>query len=166
MTGAKKKSKKTSKKKSSKKSATRKKKVTSTAADESEDTKTDPKVIYKDIEIAYLAEGLSAVQKLIEEQRVKAGTVRRAAKELAAKYPDKADMLRKFVENNFPETIRGRLPPVDGDEREYKAQQVKNGAPFLRLPLDVINVKKGQIARVRFTADKIEVWKAPAKKAG
>jgi len=119
------------------------------------------KVIYKDVEIAYLAEGLNAVKTMIEGG-IKPAVVRRAADELSVKYPEKADMLRMFVENSYPSTVRGRLPPTAGEERDYKAQQVKTGAPFLRLPLDLLGIKKGQVATVSFNEDKIEVWKKTA----
>ena len=50
--------------------------------------------------------------------------------------------------------------PNIGEERKYRAQQIKTGGAFLRLPLTPLGVKKGGSVRVRFESDRIVVVKA------
>ena len=125
---------------------------------------------YKDLAMAYLAGGNSAVEKMVEEFNMKPTVIRKSAAHVEAEYPDRADMFTKFVEKHYPEGKHGRASPVDGEVRDYRPQQIKSGGgPFLRLPLDILDVKvvrdeSGEIIRkdivcVKFTKDKIEVWK-------
>jgi len=179
MGGAKKATKKktSSKKASSKNSkrAQRKKKIPAASTDESDSTpesKASDKKDYKDLGMVYLAEGLNGVKTMIDEFGMKAATVRRAAKHVEAQFPAKADMFRKFVEKDYPATAKGRMAPVDGEVREYKPQSIKEGGPFLRLPLDLLGVvvkrdDEGEITYkdtvcVKFTKEKFEVWKKQA----
>jgi len=115
---------------------------------------------YKDVIIMFLAEGLSLVEKNVEIGRVTVNAVRRAAKDLQASFPERAETLSAFAEKVRPvHTGRGRSQPVPGDERDYKAQKLGKNEPFLRLPLSVLDVKKGQLITVRFAADRLVVVK-------
>lgn len=53
---------------------------------------------------------------------------------------------------------RGRAgPPMEGQTRSYKAQQIGTTDPFIRLPVSALKVSKGQAVTVRFAAGVIEV---------
>ena len=41
--------------------------------------------------------------------------------------------------------------PKDGETRSYKAQGNENETPFLKIPLDVLGIKKGEYGNVRFS---------------
>jgi hypothetical protein len=59
---------------------------------------------------------------------------------------------------------RGRAGPTAGEERVYKAQCIKEGEPFLRLPLSTLGVGKGDHVRVRFDGRQIVVAPVDAEK--
>ena len=52
---------------------------------------------------------------------------------------------------------RGRGIPVEGATRSYKAQQLKDSDPFIRLPVSALSVGKGQAVTVAFRSGVIEV---------
>lgn len=52
---------------------------------------------------------------------------------------------------------RGRGVPVEGATRSYKAQQLKDADPFIRLPVSALSVGKGQAVTVAFRSGVIEV---------
>ena len=108
----------------------------------------------------FLAEGLSLIEKNVKDSKVKVSAVRRAARELKASFPERADLLSAFADKIQPvHSGRGRTQPKAGDERDYKAQKLGDNEPFLRLPLSVLGVKKGQLVTVRFQADRLTVVK-------
>ena len=117
-------------------------------------------VSFKDVQIAYLMSGVGAIESLVNGGRVSKPTVRRALRELEASGRN-VEPLERWVAEHFGSVGagRGRTPPGSGDTRTYKAQQVKTGGPFLRLPLDVLGVKKAGSIRVRFERDSIVVTK-------
>lgn len=117
---------------------------------------------YLHLIIDYLADGISAVEKRVQKEGIKASVVRRAAEELKKSHPDNADLFVAWLDKNYPDTIRGKEPPKAGEIRDYKAQQVKKGVPFLRLNLSVLGIKKGEGVRVEFDNDKYVVYKTPA----
>lgn len=120
----------------------------------------DKSITYKDVIIMFLAEGLSLIEKNVKDSKVKVGAVRRAARELKASFPDRADLLSAFADKIQPvHSGRGRTQPKAGDERDYKAQKLGENGPFLRLPLSVLDAKKGQLVTVRFQADRLTVVK-------
>lgn len=116
-------------------------------------------ISYKDVQIAYLLDGVEGVDKLIRGRRSAGSVVKRALRELKAQGKD-ATTLEDFVAERFGRVGRGRSVPRPGEERKYKAQQLKSGVPFLRLPLNTLAIQKGKQVRVRFEEDKIIV--APA----
>jgi len=52
---------------------------------------------------------------------------------------------------------RGRGIPVEGATRSYKAQQLRDSDPFIRLPVSALSVGKGQAVTVAFRSGVIEV---------
>ena len=113
-------------------------------------------VSFKDVQIAYLMNGVSAIEGLIKGGRASKATVRRALRELGTSGRN-VEPLERWVSDNLGGSGRGRSAPSPGETRAYKAQQVKTGGPFLRLPLDVLGVKKAGTIRVRFERDQIVV---------
>ncbi len=118
---------------------------------------TSRKVIsFKDIQIAYLLDGIEGVDRLVKGRKSPAAVLKRALRELKSQGSDTSE-LEGYVAEKFGSTGRGRSVPQAGEERRYKAQQIKAGAPFLRLPLNTLGIKKGKQVRVRFEADRIVV---------
>lgn len=52
---------------------------------------------------------------------------------------------------------RGRGIPQEGNTRSYKAQQLGEADPFIRLPVSALGAKKGQAVTVSFRSGVIEV---------
>lgn len=113
-------------------------------------------ISFKDVQIAYLLDGIAGIERLIKGRKSPAAVLKRALRELKAQGSDTRE-LESFIAEKFGSTGRGRSVPQAGEERRYKAQQIKSGAPFLRLPLNTLGIKKGKAVRVRFEADRIVV---------
>jgi hypothetical protein len=113
-------------------------------------------VSYKDVQLAYLLDGVQAVDKQWRSGNVSKSTVRRAVKRLQEANEEVAALERWVVENVGP-IGRGRSAPQAGETRSYKAQQIGDGGPFLRLPLDSLGVKKTDFVRVHFEDERIIV---------
>jgi len=113
-------------------------------------------VSFKDVQIAYLMEGVTQVDSMFQNGKASKTTVRRALRELKTAGRDVRE-LENWVIDHFGSTGRGRAAPSMGETRSYKAQQVRTGGPFLRLPLDVLGVDKGNAIRVRFDNNQIIV---------
>ena len=115
-------------------------------------------VSYKDVQLAFLLDGVPAVERQWSNGNVSKQTIRRAVKKLQESDEDVAELERWVAEHIGPIGL-GRSAPQPGETRSYKAQQIKNGGPFLRLPLDSLGVRKGKIVRVLFEKDRIVVTK-------
>ena len=115
-------------------------------------------VSFKDVQIAYLLDGISGVEKLLSGRKSAGTIIRRALRELKAQGRS-VDALESYVSEKFGSGGRGRSMPAIGEERKYKAQQIGEHGAFLRLPLTPLGVKKGGTVRVRFEADRVVVTK-------
>jgi hypothetical protein len=115
-------------------------------------------VSFKDVQIAYLLDGISGVEKLVANRKSAGTVIRRALRELKQQGRG-VDALEAHVSERYGSGGRGRSMPGVGEERKYKAQQIKTGGAFLRLPLTPLGVKKGGNVRVRFEADRVVVTK-------
>lgn len=113
-------------------------------------------VSFKDVQLAYLMNGISAVQELVDSNKASKSTVRRALKKMQETGRDVSSLERWVAEHVGP-IGRGRTAPSAGEMRSYKAQQIKNSGPFLRLPLDALGADKGSSVHVRFENDRIVV---------
>jgi hypothetical protein len=111
---------------------------------------------FKDVEILYLVEGLSPIIKLHREKKVSPTTIRRAVS--ALKSVGKVESsLETWVSENLHVGSRGRAAPKIGQERVYRAQQINESGPFLRLPLGALKALKGDALSVVFEKDRIVV---------
>lgn len=118
--------------------------------------KTSRKVVsYKDIQIAYLLDGLAGVEQIVADKGT-GSVVKRALQELRTQ-GHQADDLADFVIARYGSTGRGRSVPQRGEQRTYRAQQIKDGSPFLRLPLNTLQIPKGKAVRVTFEANQIVI---------
>lgn len=115
-------------------------------------------VSYKDVQLAYLLEGVEAVERQWKRGNVSKSTIRRAVKKLQESNEDVAELERWVAEHIGP-IGRGRSAPQAGETRSYKAQQIGTGGPFLRLPLDSLGIHKGNVVRVQFEGERIVVTK-------
>ncbi len=113
---------------------------------------------YKDLQIAYLSDGVNAVEKLLKDGKVSRGAVRKALDALRQQGAAAAT-LDDFVKTHIGQGRRGRSAPLVGTDRTYRAQKLNTGSPFLRLPLEALGVKKGGLVTVRFERDRIVVTK-------
>lgn len=123
---------------------------------------------YLHLLVDYLADGVGAVERRVRKENISEAIVRRAAEELKKSHGErKAEELSNWVDTNFPtgksEQTRGKTPPKPGDIREYKAQKLRKGGTFLRLPLDAMNVKKEDRVAVEFGEDFYKVYKVKNK---
>ena len=113
---------------------------------------------YKDIQIAYLADGVGAVEKLLNEEKASRAAVRKALEALRQQGAAAAT-LDDFVKTHIGAGRRGRSAPLVGTDRTNRAQKLATGSPFVRLPLESLGVKKGGVVTVRFERDRIIVSK-------
>lgn len=121
-------------------------------------------VSHKDIQLAFLDEGLEGVRQRFAEGLVSAKVINRAAQELSNRNgvsENDLNALNAFVNEITPAPAvpgrRGKQPPTIGETRTYKAQQVKNGGPFLRLNLETLGINKGEPVAVSFENGRIVV---------
>ncbi len=121
--------------------------------------KAQKRLSYKDVQIAYLADGVSAVEKLLKDGKTSRAAVRKALEALRQQGAAAAT-LDDFVKTHIGSSgRRGRSAPLVGSDRTYRAQKLETGSPFVRLPLDALGVKKGGLVTVRFERDRIIVSK-------
>jgi hypothetical protein len=125
---------------------------------------TGKKLLHKDVQIAYLGEGVGAVVALWEEGRVSVHTFRRAIKFLHSSGNDALDLVSWFA-NNVGPIGRTKVAPKSGDTRTFKAQirpgrpnvETDTGGVYLRLPVPD-QVKPGKSLQVSFKDDKIVIF--------
>lgn len=115
-------------------------------------------ISFKDVQIAYLMDGVSSIEKLHNEKKASTATIRRALNNLRHGGRE-VTLLEKWIQDNLGVGVRGRAAPQAGQERVYRAQQIKSSGPFLRLPLSALSVNKGETVSVRFEKDRIVVKK-------
>ena len=118
------------------------------------------RVTSKDLEIAFLIGQLDGVNDLLDTAGKVPGkkVFAQALTSLDSKGLETAQ-LAEFITDLFPASGKGRgkQQPVNGETRFYSVQRVKNSAPFIRLPLSILDVKQGQEVAVLFNGKKIVV---------
>lgn len=150
------------------KTSTKKK---ATPAKAAKPTKPVEKKNYTHLIIEFLAEGTSAVEKMMKEHKMKPSVARRAAKELHKTHPEKADLFIAWVEKNYP-LSRGKTEPQPGETRTYSAQQVKNkktgkpGPVFARTPLGPLGITRKDDVDITFLEEAIVILPAGSKGKG
>ena len=118
------------------------------------------RITSKDLEIAFLIGQLDGVNDLIATAGKVPGkkVFNQALTSLDSKGLETAE-LAEFITELFPASGKGRgkQQPVNGETRFYSVQKVKNSAPFIRLPLSIMGVERGQEVAVTFNGNKIVV---------
>jgi hypothetical protein len=118
------------------------------------------RVTSKDLEIAFLIGNLGGISDLVKEAGKTPGkkVFNQALTSLDSKGLETAQ-LAEFIGELFPASGKGRgkQQPVAGEVRGYSVQRVKNSAPFIRLPLSILGVSRGQEVQVKFNGDHIVV---------
>jgi hypothetical protein len=102
--------------------------------------------------------GLPSIEAIHKEGNASSATIRRALTQLRTGGRE-VTSLEKWIHDNLGMGVRGRAAPQAGQERVYRAQQIKTSGPFLRLPLGALSVNKGEVVSVRFEKDRIVVKK-------
>jgi len=118
------------------------------------------RITSKDLEIAFLIGQLDGVNDLVKQAGKVPGkkVFNQALTSLDSKGLETAE-LAEFITELFPASGKGRgkQQPVNGETRFYSVQKVKNSAPFIRLPLSIMGVERGQEVAVTFNGNKIVV---------
>lgn len=128
---------------------------------ENDADRTDRGLSYKDVQIVFLSDGIGKIEKFLKGGLISVPSLRKAAENFVATKNKNGQVLVDFVEARFPAGERGRKSPESGDSRAYKAQQIKDGALFIRLPVDTLVDEKGGLVSVVFEDGKIVVKTAP-----
>jgi hypothetical protein len=115
-------------------------------------------ISFKDVTIAYLTGGLEGV--IAEHQRgASQDTLLRALNELQTNSQPCGDLASYVAEVSGQgeglETSgnRGRSAPQVGESRTYRAQQVGEADPFVRVPVSLMGVDKGGEVVTTFNPD-------------
>lgn len=105
---------------------------------------------YKDVQILFLSDGLSKIEKYFKGGLISTSSMKKAAKAFQAS--DTGITFQDFVEAHVCsiDGRRGRRAPASGGERRYKAQQIGKGGLFIRLPVTLIAQNKGDALVVSF----------------
>lgn len=118
------------------------------------------RISFKDVQISYLSDGVGGVEKLLSEHASAKHLLKRALADFEEQGKN-ADALKAYVLQTFGSAAgRGRAMPAKGETRQYRAQQLNTGGPFLRLPLSTLDIEKTAFVNVNFEADRIVVTKA------
>lgn len=118
---------------------------------------------YRDLALLMLSYGFAEIEKRFKGGSATMIGIRKAAEHLVALNKDKAAELQAWIDDNAPSAPRGRTPAVAGDTRKYRAQALKDGSPFLRLPVHTAVKGKGAELDVTFNADGSILVKAAAR---
>lgn len=118
---------------------------------------------YKDVQILFLSDGLGKIEKFVKGDLISVTSLRKAAKNFVETKNKNGQALVDFVEARYPAGARGRRSPEAGDKRVYKAQQIEEGALFIRLPVDMLVDEKGGTVSVAFEDGVITVKTVSSK---
>jgi len=121
---------------------------------------TQKRLTSKDLEIAFLIGSTDGINDLIDDAGKTPG--KKVFTQALSSLDDKGletSQLAELITDLFPSSGKGRgkQQPVDGETRFYSVQRVKNSAPFIRLPLSILDVERGQEVAVTFNGKKIVV---------
>ena len=111
---------------------------------------------YKDVQLAYLLNGVAGLDDLRQKKRVPKTIYKRALRRLQHAGKE-SDSFEKWFFEKFGPDGRGRPSPKAGEARRYRTQQVKKSEPFIRLPVSSLNIYNGYVVDVQFEEDRIVV---------
>lgn len=117
----------------------------------------------QDVALTYLMGGAAAVAKLHDEKGFSAATLDNAIETIAKGGQDTAN-LADLRDKLFTKSTgsRGRKAAQIGDSRVYSVQEVGDAGAFVRLPVGLLGLAKGDDVRVDFLDGRIVVTVATA----
>lgn len=118
-------------------------------------------VSHKDVSIAFLVGGVDGAVETLTGCSNPAKSLEKAIASLNEQGADTAQ-LADYAAEHFPVGTRGRTAPGVGETRTYKAQQLKDNDPFLRVPVAALGLKKGESAHLSFESGRIVIECAQA----
>ena len=115
----------------------------------------------QDIALAFLMGGIGAVQKLHTDKGFTAATLDNAIETMTEGGQDTAKLVelrgKLFTKSTGS---RGRKAATVGDSRNYSVQEVGETGAFVRLPVGLLGLVKGDEVRVTFLEGRIVVESA------
>lgn len=115
----------------------------------------------QDVALAFLMGGIGAVQKLHTEKGFTAATLDNAIETMTEGGQDTAKLVelrgKLFTKSTGS---RGRKAATVGDSRNYSVQEVGETGAFVRLPVGLLGLVKGDEVRVTFLDGRIVVESA------
>jgi len=111
---------------------------------------------FKDVTIEFYSGGVEGVKAYALKHDIARTTLEKAAESLEVdRGADVRELNALIVElhGEKGEGGRGRSAPVLGETRDYKVQQVKDGGPFGRIPMDTLGLEKGGACSTQFLED-------------
>lgn len=115
----------------------------------------------QDIALAFLMGGIGAVQKLHTDKGFTAATLDNAIETMTEGGQDTAKLVelrgKLFTKSTGS---RGRKAATVGDSRNYSVQEVGETGAFVRLPVGLLGLVKGDEVRVTFLDGRIVVESA------
>jgi hypothetical protein len=112
----------------------------------------------QDVALSFLMGGVAAVEKLHNEKGFTAATLDSAIETMRDGGQNVADLLllreKKFAKSTGQ---RGRKAAQIGDSRVYSVQEVGETGAFVRLPVGLLGLAKGDDVRVTFLDGRIVV---------
>jgi len=120
---------------------------------------TQKRITSKDLQISFLMGGLAEVNDSIKGSKTPGKKVWKDTLVALDAMGIEAGDLAAAVTAMFPASGKGRgkQQPVDGEKRTYSVQVVRNSAPFIRLPLSILGVERGQEVNVTFGTKSVRV---------
>lgn len=117
-------------------------------------------ITHKDIKLAFFMHKLPGVQAVCQNGNPSTNVVRSACADLEAEGVTGVSKLRKWVDENYPEHEKGhsRTKVELGDTRSYRAQTKGKDIdtdPFVRVPVELLGIAKGEPVDVTFEAGQI-----------
>ena len=97
-------------------------------------------------------DGVEALKEAFEGGHLSRASIKSALKYMTGQdsKPGNFDEFKEFADSFSDSAGKGRAPAKIGDTRPYKAQKLKTGNTFIRLPLDFLGTKKGIEVYVTF----------------
>jgi len=111
----------------------------------------------KDIIVALMCNGIEGVTNLFNTKGFTVATLDSAIDTLSG--TEHGASLASFRDANFEKSngVRGRKAAAVGDVRRYSVQEVKDTGVFIKLPVELLGLVKGDDAEVTFSDGRIVV---------
>jgi hypothetical protein len=120
-------------------------------------TTSKTRITNKDLQVAYLVNGVAGVQAMTADN-VPAKLTFQAAIDSLESLGQEVAPLVAFMETHYSSDPGApRTAPQNGETRTYKVGQPRDGAPKVNIPLNTLNAAKGDNVNVSFENGKIVI---------